>query len=121
MYVAPKSILASLPVEGSSQKEVAQKVLAELNLKWHEQYNTTFTKSLPKLVPQLNLVERPSKKDKKRDDRKQKRRIVKHVTEQMGENATMCVLAESESLSAYSRKRLSMSYEKPDKPAKQPK
>ena len=88
------------------------------NLEWNEQYNTTFTETLPKLVPELNLVERPSKEDKKRDDRKQKRKI---VTEQMGKNATMCVLAESESLSAYSRKRLSMSFEKPDKPAKQPK
>ena len=121
VYVAPKSILASLTVEGSSQKEVAQKVLAELNLEWNEQYITTFTETLAKLVPELNLVERPSKEDKKRDDRKQKHKIVKHVTEQMGENATMYVLAESESLSAYSRKRLSMSFEKPDKSAKQPK
>ena len=118
VYVAPKPILVSLPVEGSSQKEVAQKVLTELNLKWDEHYNSTFTTTLPNLVPELNLVQKPSKEDKKREDRKQKRRIVKHVAKQMGENATMCVLAESESLSAYSRKRLSMSFEKPEMPAK---
>ena len=33
-------------------------------------------------------------------------------------NATMCVLAEGESLSAYSRKRLSMSFQKPEVPNK---
>ena len=118
VYVAPKPSLVSLLVDRSSQREVAQRVLAELNLQWNTQYNCTFTKSLPKIAPEVNLVEKPSKTDKKREDRKQKRKIVKDISKQLGENATMCVLAEGESLSAYSRKRLSMSFEKPERPAK---
>ena len=84
VYVAPKSSLVSLPAEKTSEREVARKVLTELNLQWSVQYNGTFTKALPKIASELNLIEKPSKIEKKREDRKQKRKIVNHINEQIG-------------------------------------
>ena len=118
VYVAPKPSLVSLPAECSSQKGVAGNVLAELNLQWSTQYNSTFTKYLPKVAPELNLVEKPSKTEKKREDRKRNRKLVNHINQQLGENAAMCMLSKGESLSAYNRKRMSMCFHKPDIPPK---
>ena len=125
VYVAPTTTCASslvtFPTAEASPKKVAQQVLSELNTQWKAQYNTTFTKSLPTLAPELNLVERLSKTDKKKEDRRKKRMLVTHINKQLGENATLSVLAEGESLSAYRRKRLSMSFENLETPAKRQK
>lgn len=72
VYVAPKASLVSLPAKCLPQKEIAKKVLSELNLQWSTQYNRTFTKSLPEIAPELNLVEKPSKIVKKMEDRGKK-------------------------------------------------
>jgi len=55
---------------------------------------------------------------KKREGWNAKRMLVKHINTQLAENMTMTVLAEGESLASYNRKRHSMSFEKPDTPAK---
>ena len=118
VHVVLKTSIVSLAAEKSSQKEVAQKVLRELNLQWSTQYNSTFTNALTKIKPELNLTERLSKTERKKKDRKQKRKIVNHINKQIGGNTTMCLLAEGESLSAYNRMRLSMSFEQTETPSK---
>jgi len=44
--------------------------------------------------------------------------MLKHINSQLAENMTMTVLVEGESLASYNRKRHSMSFKKPDTPAK---
>ena len=114
VYVPPKTSLVSLPMDTTSQKDQALgcKVLAELNPLWNERYNHAFTEALPKIAPEMNLIIKRSKTGKKREDRKQKTK--KHIAKQLAENAAMSMLAEGESLSPYNRKRLSMSFEKPE-------
>lgn len=50
----------------TSEREVAHKVLTELSLQWSVQYNGTFTKALPKIASELNLIEKPSKIEEKK-------------------------------------------------------
>ena len=47
-----------------------------------------------------------------------KRKITSHINQQLGEDATLTVLAEAEPLQAYPRKRYAMSFEKPTTPTK---
>lgn len=94
---------------------LGRKVLGELNHLWNERYSRSFQQALPVIAPEANLAPRPSRNEKKLADQRQKR---KQVNKQLGENATMNMLAEGESLSSYNRKRLSMSFKKPDTPNK---
>ena len=70
------------------------------------------------MVPQHNLISK-TKVEAKRRDREVKKNISAHITHQLGENATMTLLAEGESLSSYKWKRSVMSSEKG--PVKKPK
>ena len=81
-------------------------------------YNHPFTDALPRIAP---IIHKPSAAEIKTKERRQKTKIVKYITKEMAKNATISVLAEGESLSAYSRKRLLMSFEKLDTPTKQKK
>ena len=74
---------------------------------------------IPSMVPQHNLVSKKTKLETKQRDRETKKKISAYITHQLGENATMILLAEGESLSSYKRKRLGMSFE--EGPVKKPK
>ena len=102
----------------SSEKYIARKVLGELNSLWEERFSHSFTSELPRNAPQENLTKKLSAMEKKRQDRKLKRHIVHQVNEHMKENTAMTVLAEAESLSSYSQKRMALCFEKPSEPSK---
>lgn len=72
-------------------------------------------------MPEAKLTQKPTKYDKKQANHKQKRKIVKYINEQLATNATMSTLAEAKSLSGYNRKRLALSFEKPNVPFKKSK
>lgn len=74
-------------------------------------FDHPITKAIPKIMPEANLTQKETKSRKRTQSRKQKRQIVKEVEQQFAKNATMSVLAEAESISSYSRKRLSYSFE----------
>ena len=102
----------------TTEKDQARSVLGELNQAWHERFSHTFTHSLPTVLPECNLTKRKTKAEVKKEDRVRKRKIVQHVNDHYSENMAMVVLAEAESLASYGRKRLALSYEKPNVPPK---
>ncbi len=71
---------------------------------------------LPKIVSEVNLAIKKTRTERKKQGRIQKRKIVQHINKQLKENITLTVLAESESIQAYQRKRLAMSFENPTTP-----
>ena len=119
IYVPPSPVVL-LPKEAGfsmrNEKDLARRVLSELNCTWEVKH--TFSATLSKNVPEAQLSLKKSRAEKKKEDRIQKRKIAKHITEQLKENITMSVLAEGESLSSYNRKRLTLSFQQP---APQPK
>lgn len=115
------SVSLSLPHIITNEKKEAQTVLTDLDNLWEQRHGHNLTRQLPKLAPHLHLTTKTTKIEKKRKDRNLKRKISKCISEQLGESATITVLAEAESMSAYSRKRLAMSFEKPETPSKRPK
>ena len=97
----------------SNEKELGRKVLQEINSVWQDKFDHPITKVIPKIMPEANLTEKETKSKRRAQSRKQKRQIVQEVNQQLAKNATMSVLAEAESLSSYSRKRLSYSFDSP--------
>jgi len=85
--------------------------LTDVNNAWEEKYGHSFTDALPKLCPESQLVPKKSKLQHKNDNRKRDRRQVKHIEKQMGEKATLVMLATGESMAQYHRKRMAMSFE----------
>ena len=63
----------------------------------------SYTSKLPKMVPEVNLTSKRTKIEQKKQDRVQKRKIVQHITE-------------GDTIQAYQRKRLAMSFETPSTP-----
>ena len=100
----------------AQERDVARQVLAELNPIWESRYAHSFAESIPRLVPECDLVNKKPKAEKHEDDRRRKRKIVSNINNQLAQNATMTVLAEAESLASYGRKRLALSYQKPSTP-----
>ena len=62
------------------------------------------------MVPQHNLTLKKTKVEIKWRDRENKKKIAAHITHQLGENATLTLLLEGESLSSYGWKRSPMSF-----------
>lgn len=102
----------------STEREQAQRVLAELNPVWQNQFSRSFTESVPNILPECNLVQKKTKLELKKKDRVQKRKIIRHINDHFAKTTTMSVLAEAESLASYGRKRLALSYETPTPPQK---
>jgi len=100
------------------EKQEGRRILEELNQVWQERYDHSFTSAIPKKFPEGILTTKKTKVEKKRASRNAKRMLVKHINSQLAENITMTVLVEGESLASYNRKRHSMSFEKPNTPAK---
>ena len=100
----------------NTEKEQAQKILADLNPVWQSHYSRTFTEAIPSVVPESNLVQKKTRIEQKKRDRTQKRNIVREINGHFRQQTSMLVLAEAESLAAYGRKRLALSYEKPETP-----
>ena len=121
-YVAPTTSPVALPELQECSKKVerqeGRRILGELNQVWQERYDHTLTSAIPNIFPEGNLTAKKTKVEKKREGRNAKRMLVKHINSQLAENMTMTVLAEADSLASYNRKRHSMSFEKPDTPAK---
>ena len=110
----PKVIVNIPPL--AQEKAVARQVLAELNPIWESRYTHSFAESIPRMLPECNLVRKKCKVEKTEEDRRRKRKIVSDINNQLAQNATMTVLAEAESLASYSRKRLALSFQKPSIP-----
>lgn len=108
----------NVSISSKREKQEARIVLGELNNAWENWYAHTLTSVIPSMVPQHNLVSKKTKIETKQRDRNIKKKISAHIAHQLGENATMTLLAEGESLSSYKRKRLSMSFE--EGPVKKP-
>jgi len=104
-----------------TEKQEVRTVLRDLDNIWTEKYNHSFSSAIPSLAPSANLTTKLTKQEKKKKDRQTKRKISKHIGSQLSENATLTLLAEGDSLQSYNRKRLAMSFEKPESPAKRTK
>lgn len=116
IFIPPLPLVRLPETAGSSQKDekdLARKVLMELNATWEGKFEHPFSVVLPKHVPEAQLSIKNLRAEKKKDDRAQKRKIAQHITEQLKENVTMSVLAEGESLSSYNQKRLALSFQDP--------
>ena len=105
----------SLP-QHATERDLTRNVLAELNPAWENRFSHTFTEALTKVVPEYQLVQKKGKNERKREQRSQKRKIVKEINDHFSKNTTITVLAEAESMASYSRKRLALSYEQPSTP-----
>lgn len=103
------------------QKELAQKVLTEINTQWEDLYAHSFTDALPRNVPDANLAKKTPRAEQKKEDRARKRKLVEHINQQLVKNTTMSVLAEAESILSYNRKRQAHSFEKPESSPKRAK
>ena len=121
VFQITSSITLSLPetsTHSRKEKQEVHKVLGDLNNHWEECYGHSYSSVLPRLAPETNLTNKRTRVERKQEDRKMKRKITSHINQQLGENATLTVLAEAESLQAYRRKRFAMSFEKPTTPTK---
>ena len=56
----------------AQERDVARQVLAELNPIWESRYAHSFAESIPRLVPECDLVNKKPKAEKHEDDRKRK-------------------------------------------------
>ena len=105
-----------------SEKENATRILKAANNIWEEKYGHSLSAALPKLCPEYQLVPKKSKLQRKSENRERDRRQVKHIAKQMGQKATLVMLATGESMKQYQRKRMAMSFESsaagPSKPKK---
>jgi len=101
----------AVSIHSGTEKTNAKQVLKEVNSQWENMYGHTFTDALPKLCPEAQLRPKKSKEELKKRNRKQQRKISKHVTQQMRKNATITTLATGESLAQYHQKRMAMSFE----------
>ncbi len=71
-----------------------------------------FSQAVAQHCPE-EIISKPTGTDRKRQ-RKILRRCTKHLKSQMGENDSITVLAENQSLSSYKRMRMSQSFETPE-------
>ena len=103
IYEAQSYVNLTLPenvsISSKREKQEARIVLGKLNNAWENRYAHTLTSIIPSMVPQHNLVPKKTKIETKQRDRNIKKKISAHITHQLGENATMTLLAEGESLS----------------------
>ena len=101
MFQITSSITLSLPetsTHSRKEKQEVRKVLGDLNNHWEECYGHSYSSVLPRLAPETNLTNKRTRVERKQEDRKMKRKIASHINQQLGENATLTVLAEAESL-----------------------
>ena len=109
VYEAPTYLNIDLPenvtLSKKREKLEARVVLGELNNAWENRYDHSLSSIIPSVVPQHNLVTKKTKVEAKRKDREVKKNnnISAHITHQLGENATLTLLAEGESISSYKR------------------
>ena len=90
--------LRKIPVcQKNTEKLKACVLLGELNNAWENRYDHTLTSIISPMVPQHNLIAKKTKAEAKRRDRDIKKIFEHHL----GENATIALLAEGESLSSY--------------------
>ena len=117
--------IVTLPKQHSAsrkaEKQLAKKLLTEIDMQWEDQYEHSFTDTLPQNVPDTNLTKKKTKGERKKEERASKRKLVEHINQQQAKNTTMSVLAEAESLSSYNRKRLARSFETTESAPKRPK
>ncbi len=118
VFQAKPSVSLSLPDVPQAEKAEVCMVLSDLNQQWNERHGHSYTSVLPKMAPQASLTPKKTKIQQKRQGRIQKRKIVDHINERLKEDLTLTVLAEAESMQAYNRKRLAMSFELPSQPNK---
>lgn len=113
IYSAPPLAVVLQKNEYTSEKEECKQVISELNEQWQSKYSHSLSSIMPALAPQENLITKQTKLQKKKVDRDVKRKVVTEVSDKMAERNTITLLAEADSLSSYSRKRLAMSFETP--------
>ena len=115
------SISLTLPTTPQSEKEEVRSVLGDLNAEWNKRHGHSYLSVLLKMAPGSNLMKKPTKAEKKRKDRSQKRVIVQQINREFSETVPLTVLAEAESMQTYKRKRFAMSFDKPTIPPKRTK
>ena len=104
-----------------AEKQLAKRLLTEIDMQWEDRYEHSFTDMLPQNVPDTNLTKKKTKGERKKEERARKRKLVEYINQQQAKNTTMSILAEAESLSSYNRKRLACSFESPESAPKRSK
>ena len=117
-HIAPPLAVVLQESTCDTEREECQQVLHELNEQWQDKYSHSLSSVMPVLAPQENLIIKPTKLERKKTDRDTKRKVVTEISKKMAEGNTITLLAEADSLSSYSRKRLAMSFETPKNPNK---
>ena len=87
-----------------AEKQLAKRLLTEIDMQWEDRYEHSFIDMLPQNVPDTNLTKKKTKGERKKEERARKRKLVEYINQQQAKNTTMSVLAEAESLSSYNRK-----------------
>ena len=105
---AAQHVTLSLSETRKREKQNVRKELGELDQQWKGRYGHSYSSVLATIAPEANLTHKNSKIEQKKQNQNLKR---SHINKQLGENATLTVLAQSESLQAYKRKRYAMSFE----------
>ena len=111
-----------MPEPGPSCNEgaITCEVLSVLNTSYESVFNHSFTDSVLKYCGKKEgITKKDTAVEKKQKKRIMQRNICSAIEKRYNENLGVNVLCENESFQAYQRKRLSLSFDHKDTPAKE--
>ena len=101
-----------------NERETTRKALQMVNSHHQLAFGRSITESATKLCPEEQLQKKPTEAEKKRKQRKLLKRVRDKENESLLNSSMKTVYAESESLSAYKRKRKALCFEISSEPKK---